>query len=175
MTPFQVARRRWVRPLSLLGCVLALVSIIWPGAAAPLPSASPHGRSAADQRIDPPAVGYATTTDRTLIRWIWNRPSAPTFRVYRRQGDGTETLLGRVAPITDQQAAVTTLTTTDSRWPDLYNDILRDFRSEHVTDFRSFQSYMQTNRLAGQKLAAERYPVALVLGWGYLDLSLIHI
>src|SRR4051812_44250653 len=90
MTPFQVNYRRWVRPLSLLGCVLALMSIILPGAAAPLASAAPPSRSAASQRVEPPVVGYATAADRTLIRWIWNRPGTPTFRVYRRQGDGAE-------------------------------------------------------------------------------------
>ncbi|MFQ5858271.1 MAG: fibronectin type III domain-containing protein, partial [Anaerolineae bacterium] len=138
----------------------------WPANAGHLLAISDDGDNA--------AIGYATGGDRTLIRWFWsNESDSPIFRVYRQTDGGPETMVAEVTPVTTPATAINFLNTTDPRWPNLYADLLDQFGPEGVVDIPSFHDFMDNNKFAAQQLANERYPVALVIGRGYLDLDVV--
>ncbi len=119
------------------------------------------------------AVGYATATDRTLIRWVWVGDEAPDhFRVYRRVGIDPETLLAEVTPTTDPVAATALLNSTAPAWPTLAANLIDNLAAVGVTDVSSLQARLQEDRFMAQQIANEFYPVAIMLGWGYLDLDI---
>ncbi|MEM7126355.1 MAG: hypothetical protein AAF702_08525 [Chloroflexota bacterium] len=120
-----------------------------------------------DGGLDQSGLGYATSADRTLIRWFWTQPNQPTFRVLRQQGR-TEVVLGDVAPVTDEATAIAVLNTTDPRWPTLWETL----QAEHeVATIAELHTFLNENLFAAQQLANRYYPVALVLGWGLVDLD----
>jgi hypothetical protein len=119
--------------------------------------------------LDEPAVGYATGTDRTLIRWFCTSSCDTDFEVYRRAGGGTYQLLGTAGRESNAAAAILTLNTTDNRWPTLYTDLLEEYEEQNVTGIASLYAMLDENMLVAQKLANEYYPIALINGWGYLD------
>ncbi|MFN8595007.1 MAG: hypothetical protein U0559_02310 [Anaerolineae bacterium] len=115
-------------------------------------------------------VGYATGSDRTLIRWFWTKPIEPSaFRVYRRVGNGAETLIATVVSMTNPTAAINLLNNTDPRYNNLYNFLITNYAPLGITDIPAFHAVMNNNKLAAQRMAADFYPTALVIGWGYLD------
>ena len=115
-------------------------------------------------------VGYATGADRTLIRWFWTKPIAPSaFPVYRKIGSGSETLIATVISVTNPSAAINILNNTDPRYSNLYNFIIGNYAPLGITDIPSFQAVMRSNKLAAQRMANDFYPTSLVIGWGYLD------
>jgi hypothetical protein len=115
-------------------------------------------------------VGYATGSDRTLIRWFWTKPIEPAaFRVYRKIGNGSEALIATVVSVTNPSAAINILNNTDPRYSNLYNFLITNYAPLGITDIPSFHDVMRDNKLAAQRMAADFYPTALVIGWGYLD------
>ncbi|HOU11976.1 MAG TPA: hypothetical protein PKZ84_02585 [Anaerolineae bacterium] len=115
-------------------------------------------------------VGYATGSDRTLIRWFWTKPAEPSaFRVYRKTGSGAETLIATVTPVINPTAAISLLNTTDPRYSNLYDFLITNYAPLGITDIPSFHAVMRANKLAAQRMASDFYPTALVIGWGYLD------
>ncbi|MBV7328764.1 hypothetical protein KFU94_10985 [Chloroflexi bacterium TSY] len=121
-----------------------------------------------EDELDQSALGYATSNDRTLIRWFWTQPNQPTFRIYRQQGAPEQTLAD-VSPIMDEATAIAVLNTTDGRWPALWQQLQVD---HGVTSIAELHTFLQENLFAAQQLANQYYPIALVLGWGYLDLDI---
>lgn len=120
---------------------------------------------------DVPTVGFATGTDRTLIRWYCNAPCNTQFNVYRQFNGGSEQLMGTIGREADSAAAILTLNSTDSRWPTLYNDLLTEYEDQNITSISDLYGMLDENMLFAQKLTNEYYPVALINGWGYLDTS----
>ena len=116
-----------------------------------------------------PTVGYATGTDRTLIRWFCNADCDTQFEVYRRSSGGGFNLLATVSREENAAAAILTLNTTDGRWPSLYDDLLTEYADQNISDIASLYGLLDENMLVAQKLTNEYYPIALINGWGYLD------
>jgi plastocyanin len=119
---------------------------------------------------------YATEQDRTLLRWYWDDCTTAKFAVYRSANGGPEQLLATVAPVTDPTAATALLDTTDPRWPDLSSSFkgrLLHADSETSEQYNptvtELYHYLYTNGLAAVQLTNRYYPLALMLGWGYLD------
>ncbi|MGD2078793.1 MAG: hypothetical protein PVH18_10440, partial [Chloroflexota bacterium] len=119
--------------------------------------------------VDEPAVGYATGTDRTLIRWFCTTQCDTQYEVYRRTANGVYNLLATVGRQADAATAILTLNATDSRWPSLYDDLLEEYEEQGVTTIATLYDMLDENMLVAQKLTNEYYPVALINGWGYLD------
>lgn len=131
-------------------------------------------------------VGYATSEDVTLIRWLWAERGweITGFKLYRYDGavddfDAAEAENEtEVANVTDPDAFVSRLEDTDPRWPFLWGDILSEFGpaslpdSENITDVDSFHAYLKARPFVAQALADRNYPVALVLGIGFLEQGL---
>ncbi len=115
-----------------------------------------------------PTIGYATGTDRTLIRWFCTVNCGTQYEVYRRTSGEPYQLLATVGR-KSAAAAIVTLNTTDGRWPTLYNDLLDEYEEQNVTNIASLYNMLDENTLVAQKLTNEYYPVALINGWGYLD------
>ncbi len=125
---------------------------------------------------DLPGVLYATSADRTLLRWFWDDCATASFQILRSENGGPETLVATVAPQTEAGAAETLLNTTDARWPDLSTratalilqegDFSQDTTKTEIVDLFNF---LYSNGLAGIHLTNQYYPLALMLGWGYLD------
>ena len=115
-------------------------------------------------------VGYATGSDRTLIRWFWTKPIEPSaFRVYRKIGSGSETLIATVVSVTNPSAGINILNNTDPRYSNLYNFLITNYAPLGIMDIPSFHAVMRDNKLAAQRMANDFYPTSLVIGWGYLD------
>lgn len=125
------------------------------------------------EELDEPTVGYATGTDRTLIRWFCTARCDTQFEVYRSTNGGAYRLVATVGRQPDATAAVLTLNTTDSRWPTLYTDLLEEYEDQNVTDIVSLYAMLDENMLVAQKLTNEYYPIALINGWGYLDTDFV--
>jgi len=117
-------------------------------------------------------LGYATANDRTLIRWFWSPASEPAFRVYRRAGAGPEVQVATVVSVTNPAQATTILNITEPRYPNLYTRIISEYAALGITNIPSLLSVMRANKLGAQQLANDYYPVALVIGWGYLDTAI---
>jgi len=117
-------------------------------------------------------LGYATATDRTLIRWFWSPASEPAFRVYRRAGSAPEVLVATVVSVTNPSQAINILNTTEPRYPNLYTRIISDYAALGITNIPSLLGVLRANKLGAQQLANDYYPVALVIGWGYLDTAI---
>ncbi len=113
------------------------------------------------EELDAPTVGYATGTDRTLIRWFCSSECDTDYEVYRRTNGGAYQLLATVGRETNAPAAILTLNTTDPRWPDLYDELLDIYAEEAITDMASLYGLLDENKLIAQKLTNEYYPVAL--------------
>jgi plastocyanin len=123
-----------------------------------------------------PGLLYATRANGTLLRWYWADCTTATFEVYRSANGGPEQLVATVTPTLDPAAAEDLLNTTEPRWPELVNyfsgrlltqaDFQRDDSRPLVTDL---YHYAYLNRMAGVFWSNQRYPLALMLGWGYLD------
>lgn len=154
--------------------ILSSVIILWPK-----PIQKPSGGSGNQ------FVGYATSADRTLIRWFCNKsnPCAydTSFSVYRNTTGSPEELLATVSPVRDEHTGAVLLDTTDARWPDLYEELranLTDMamgvgmrlRVESIADVHAFLEN-NTTAFGSQQLFNQRYPLALLRGWGYLDTS----
>lgn len=118
---------------------------------------------------DDPTVGYATGTDRTLIRWFCAGSCNSQFEVYRRASGGTYQLLATVGREPVAASAILTLNNTDTRWPALYDKLLEEYEDQNVTSIATLYTLLDENTLVAQKLANEYYPIALINGWGYLD------
>ncbi|MEZ4832297.1 MAG: hypothetical protein R2873_09910 [Caldilineaceae bacterium] len=125
---------------------------------------------------DLPGVMYATSANRTLLRWFWSDCSTASFQVYRSANGAPETLVATVTPVTDPVDAAFLLDTTDPRWPDLSTQamslILQDDDFSHdaaATEIADLFSFLYNNGLAGVHMTNRYYPLALMLGWGYLD------
>ncbi|MCI0399597.1 MAG: fibronectin type III domain-containing protein [Chloroflexi bacterium] len=125
------------------------------------------------EELDVPTVGYATGTDRTLIRWFCTSACDTEFEVYRRASGGGYQLLATVGREPDAAAAIVILNTTDGRWPTLYADLLDEYEEQDVTSIASLYAMLDENMLVAQKLANEYYPIALINGWGYLDTNFV--
>jgi hypothetical protein len=125
------------------------------------------------QELDDPTVGYATGTDRTLIRWFCSSICDTDYEVYRRTNGGAYQLLAAVGRETNSAAAILTLNNTDPRWPDLYDDLRDIYAEENVNNVASLYGLLDQNKLIAQKLTNEYYPVALINGWGYLDTAFV--
>lgn len=128
---------------------------------------------ATPEELDAPTIGYATGTDRTLIRWFCPAPCDSQFQVYRQVNGGAYQLLATVGRQPDAAIAILTLNTTDDRWPALYDDLLAEYADQNITDIPSLYALLDENMLVAQKLANEYYPIALINGWGYLDTSFV--
>jgi hypothetical protein len=120
-----------------------------------------------------PTIGYATGTDRTLIRWFCTSDCDTQYEVYRRTNGGAYHLLATVGRETDAAAAILTLNTTDGRWPTLYDDLLDEYADQNITSIARLYAMLDENTLVAQKLTNEYYPNALINGWGYLDTNLV--
>ena len=135
---------------------------------------STPGSGSADGSL--PGVMYATSEERTLLRWFWDDCATANFQVFRSENGAPELLVATVTPQTDALAAETLLNTTDARWPDLSslasNWILQadDFSQETTaTAIGDLFDFLYGNGLAGVHLTNQYYPLALMLGWGYVD------
>lgn len=122
---------------------------------------------------DVPTVGFATGTDRTLIRWFCTSMCNSEFQVLRRSAGGSYQLLATVGREANEAAAIQTLNTTDGRWPTLYADLLEEYEDQNITSIAALYAMLDENMLVAQKLANEYYPVALINGWGYLDTNFV--
>ncbi|MCL4267757.1 MAG: hypothetical protein KJ069_31615 [Anaerolineae bacterium] len=120
-----------------------------------------------------PTIGYATGTDRTLLRWFCTVNCNTQFEVYRRAGGGAYQLLATVGREPDAAAAIQTLNSTDGRWPTLYNDLLDEYADQNITSIPRLYAMLDENTLVAQKLTNEYYPIALINGWGYLDTDFV--
>ena len=118
-------------------------------------------------------ITYATDLDRVLIRWEWTDTEQPTFDIYRQSQGSSEQLLAQVTPVTDPATAVALLNTTDTRWPTLSQTLIHQFAPQGVTNVSDLYNYLHQDGMVALKLAAEYYPVALMMGWGYLDQSAV--
>ena len=115
-------------------------------------------------------IGYATGSDRTLIRWFWTKPAEPSaFRVYRKTGNGSEALIATVVSVTNPSAAINILNNTDPHYSNLYNFLLANYGPLGITGIPSFHAVLRSNKLAAQRMTNDFYPTSLVIGWGYLD------
>jgi hypothetical protein len=123
--------------------------------------------------LDEPTVGYATGTDRTLIRWFCASLCDSQFDVYRSSDGGPYQLLATVGREANEATAIQTLNTTDGRWATLYADLLEEYEEQNVTSIPTLYDLLDENRLVAQKLANEYYPIALINGWGYLDTNFV--
>jgi plastocyanin len=126
-----------------------------------------------------PGVTYATSEERTLLRWFWDDCATANFQVYRSENGAPEMLVATVTPQTDALAAEALLNTTDARWPNLStqarNWILQadDFSQETTeTEIGDLFDFLYSNGLAGVHLTNQYYPLALMLGWGYVDTAI---
>lgn len=128
--------------------------------------------SAGPLESETPGLLYATAADRTLLRWYWPDCTTAEFAVYRSANGGPEQLIATVTPVTDPAAAEALLNGTDPRWPDLAHHF--DGRLLNASDLTTEQlyHYLYTNGLAGVHLSNQYYPLALMLGWGYLDTAI---
>ncbi len=125
------------------------------------------------EEVDEPAVGYATGTDRTLIRWFCTSQCDTQYEIYRRTSNGAFHQVATVGREADAAAAILTLNNTDSRWPTLYDDLLLDYEEQGVTSITTLYDMLDENILVAQKLTNEYYPVSLINGWGYLDTDIV--
>jgi hypothetical protein len=125
------------------------------------------------EELDQPTVGYATGTDRTLIRWFCAANCDTEFEIYRRSSGSAYQLLATVGRETNAAAAILTLNTTDTRWPTLYEDLLDEYTEQNVTSLTRLYAMLDENTLIAQKLTNEYYPLALINGWGYLDTNFV--
>lgn len=122
----------------------------------------PHG--------DQSGVGYATGIDRTLVRWFWTKPAEPSaFRVYRQAPGSAELLVSTVVSVSSPSAAINVLNNTDPRYAGLYGFLTTEYAPLGIVDIPSLHAVLRANKLAAQRMAADFYPTALVIGWGYLD------
>lgn len=122
---------------------------------------------------DQSGLGYATGTDRTLVRWFWTKPAEPSaFRVYRQATGSAETLVSTVVSVTNPAAAINVLNSTDPRYAGLYSFLTSEFAPLGITDIPSLHTVLRQNKFAAQRMAADFYPTALVIGWGYLDTAI---
>jgi hypothetical protein len=168
-------RSKLARAVTLMATLLMLIANL---ALTPAYGATPPTTvqtSSNHEQSDPPGVGYATDAGRTLIRWFWpsNDPNnqVAAFRVYRREGNGPEIELATVTPVVDQAAGVALL----NAWPnapgepELYDQLMTEFASRGVSDIASLRTYLLANSFVARELADTYYPVAQLIGWGYLD------
>ena len=127
------------------------------------------------QEPEEPTIGYATGSDRTLIRWFCTTDCDTAYNVYRRNNDqgGIYSLIVTISDGVEEQAAISTLNSTDSRWPTLYEDLLDEYGDQNVTNIASLYALLNENILVAQKLTNEYYPIALINGWGYLDTDFV--
>jgi hypothetical protein len=125
------------------------------------------------EELDEPTVGYATGTDRTLIRWFCTTGCDTQYQIYRRAGGAAFQLLATVGREANAAAAILALNTTDGRWPTLYDDLLDEYGAQDVNSIATLYAMLDENMLVAQKLANEYYPVALINGWGYLDTDFV--
>ncbi len=121
------------------------------------------------EELDAPTVGYATGTDRTLIRWFCTVNCDTQYEVYRRVEGGAYQLLTTVGREPDAAAAILALNSTDGRWPTLYDDLRTEYADQNITSIPRLYAMLDENTLVAQKLSNEYYPIALINGWGYLD------
>jgi hypothetical protein len=108
------------------------------------------------------ALAWATSEDAVLLRWRWPERclGEATFRVYRRlPGETFQLLADGITKVTDEGEAIAIL---GEHWPWIQEKF-------EVSTIAEFHAAMDDNPLAATLLADARYPVALVLGWGYLD------
>ncbi len=127
---------------------------------------------------DMPKVLYATAEDRTLVRWYWDNCATASFQVYRSENGAPEVLIATVTPETNAVAAAALVNGIDPRWPDLAaqagqwvlqaDDFSQDTAATGISDLFGF---LYSNGLAAVHLTNQYYPLALMLGWGYLDES----
>jgi plastocyanin len=125
---------------------------------------------------DLPGVMYATSVDRTLLRWFWDDCTTANFQIFRSANGGPETLIATVTPVIDAIDAEILLDSTDPRWPDLSTratalilqegDFSQDTTKTEIADLFSF---LYSNGLAAVHMTNHYYPLALMLGWGYVD------
>lgn len=123
-----------------------------------------------------PKLLYASDEGRILLRWYWADCASAAFEVYRSAAGQPESLLATVAPQTDAATAEALLNSADPRWPDLSARaaalILQegDFRADPTrTGVDDLFAYLYSNGLAAVHLTNHYYPLALMLGWGYVD------
>lgn len=138
--------------------------------------------------VDAPALAYAvgvsegtsatesalnlspgpSAVHRVLLRWVWPRamPMPDRFRVYRRSDTETERLLAEVGRITDPATFEATLGLEPGLWARLQSEF-------NVRTASAFHALMISNTLAAELLSNTHFPVALVLGKGYLDRDIV--
>ncbi len=126
-----------------------------------------------------PGLLYATDENRTLLRWYWDDCATASFQVWRSENGGPESLIATVTPETNPIAAEDLLNNTDPRWPDLTTlagasviqtgDFSHDPAQTAIGDIFQF---LYGNGLAGVHMTNQYYPLALMLGWGYLDTAI---
>lgn len=121
------------------------------------------------------SLGYATGTDRTLLRWTPSSDtSGATFKVTRTDVDTGSTTTETVSPVTDTKKAVQILDQTDGRWPNLHETVtkvLDTATAGNVSTDAEMVSALHANPNVTQVLAQRYYPVAMVAGLAYLDES----
>ncbi|MEM7539273.1 MAG: hypothetical protein AAF639_44360 [Chloroflexota bacterium] len=119
---------------------------------------------------------FATSSDRTLLRWRWDDCTTANFNIYRNVNGEGEQLIATVSPIFDEAEAEGLLNKTDERWPELSTRLMGmlltvdDFTQEQqVTGLQRLLNFVYVNGMAGEHWTNQYYPLALMAGWGYLD------
>lgn len=136
--------------------------------------------SSAPAESEMPGLLYATDETRTLLRWYWADCATASFAVYRSVNGGPESLIANVTPQTDPLAAEALLNSADPRWPDLSSRaaalILQDgdFSADPTrTDVADLFEFLYNNGLAALHMTNHYYPLALMLGWGFVDTDIV--
>ncbi|MGB0653106.1 MAG: hypothetical protein ACPGQL_07875 [Thermoplasmatota archaeon] len=115
-------------------------------------------------------VGYATSPERTLLRWYWNDAGwrEASYAVERQVGDQWA-LVDTVMPLAAAPAAASAMDGVDDRWPDLSGELVDRVQEIGVEGgFEEAWAFVLSQGWYSAMLADQRYPVALALGWGVL-------
>jgi hypothetical protein len=122
-------------------------------------------------------VGYATGTDRTLLRWTPGDMNQHNATIAIERTGGGSPLTDTVSPVTDPSKASQILDGTDARWPDLTQTLIDAVdgtktpagANRTVETPADLVTFLHEHPRFAQVFAQRYYPVALVLGWAYLD------